>query len=198
MADKIKRMGLKDLSECAKMYTEIFTAPPWNEPWTERLAFRRLKHLYDRRGAVGFVFRHDKKVIGFLLGNWIPWLDGNAFVLKEICVDADEKYTGIGSELLDRLYAFLKVKNVNVVELVAMRGSNAFTFFEGKGFTPHERLVFMSKNHSSTEVLDDEKDLNGNYHCHDDNGNEGECACGSKKNKGGAEDSLDAYAEHKG
>lgn len=207
MADKITRMGLKDLGECAQMYTKIFTASPWNEPWTERLAHRRLNHLFERRGAIGFVYKHDNKIAGFLLGNWVPWLDGNAFVLKEICVDKEilpasgEKYSGIGSEMLDRLYAFLKMKNVGVIELVTVRDSDAFKFFESKGFVAHEKLAFMSKNHSNEDSWENEHEKTGNCHCygqkHDRKGKYGCCGVDYDLNSE-MEDAIDAHIQHEG
>jgi len=35
-----------DILEVPRIFTEVFSAPPWNEPWTKELAFDRLSQLF--------------------------------------------------------------------------------------------------------------------------------------------------------
>ncbi len=63
-----------DIQKCASLYTQVFSSPPWSEPWTDEEADNRLRYLMDSKGFFGFLAEKDGKTIGFVLGTTEPFV----------------------------------------------------------------------------------------------------------------------------
>ena len=96
-----------DIQKCASLYAQVFSSSPWSEPWTDEEADNRLRYLMDSKGFLGFLAEKDGKTIGFVLGTTEPFVGGNAFYLREMCVCPTEQGRGIGKELIAYLHTAL-------------------------------------------------------------------------------------------
>ena len=44
-----------DIGKCASLFCRVFSAWPWNEPWAEDGALKRLSHFYESKGFFWYV-----------------------------------------------------------------------------------------------------------------------------------------------
>lgn len=140
----IRLLTEDDLLACARLYSQVFSSSPWNEPWSEEAALQRLRHFYHCRGFVGFI-AHEDSLKGFVLGNREPFHSGQLFYLREMCVDAKKQNTGCGSQLLERLQDELSRREVRAMYLTTEREIDAAAFYQKRDFKYSESMGFYVK-----------------------------------------------------
>lgn len=71
MKTKVRLLTDEDLKEAAIIYTNVFSAPPWDEPWSINTAYARLYDISKTPGYIGIGYFHSEnnKPIGFIVGN---------------------------------------------------------------------------------------------------------------------------------
>ncbi len=131
----IKRLQFPDLKECAHLYVKVFNSEPWNDHWTIKTAFSRLKEIYNTPGFFGIKAICDKYIIGIILGNIESWYEDYNFQLKEIYTDPDFQSTGIGTDLIKKIINDLKKRSVRVIYLYTSSNKRLQKFYQKNGFT---------------------------------------------------------------
>ncbi len=92
-----------DLPALASLFTEVFTADPWNQPWTHSSAMERLNILYQSYGFYGYqILSGDKPVAGLFasLGSFLGELE---LEIVEMFVSSEFQRAGLGSKLLEAI-----------------------------------------------------------------------------------------------
>lgn len=136
-----------DLKACAQLFTQVFSSPPWNEPWNTEAALSRLQHFYDSKDFVGLVAEtEDQELLGFVLGNAEPFHFGEMFYLREMCVDTETQGKGIGKALNQALEEELKARNIRSIYLTTDNRIAAAEFYKKQGFRLSETMGFYSKD----------------------------------------------------
>lgn len=133
----IKKIDANDLAYCSELYADVFSSSPWLEKWDSAKAYERLKHFYDSKGFVGLLALEENKIKGFVLGNTEPYVDGNWFYLREMCIDKASQGEGMGTDLFKALKNLLKAKGVSNIYLATKRDTQATEFYKKNGFN-HE------------------------------------------------------------
>ncbi len=139
----IRPMTFDDLADCAGLYSSVFSAKPWSEPWTESAALKRLSHLFESADAVGLV-AEAKKLEGFLLGATEPFYYGDMYYLREMCVAPDSQGQGVGSALLQALNRELAARQVKGLYLITEREIPAADFYIKNGIAPSSDIGVFS------------------------------------------------------
>jgi len=124
---KYRSIEKEDLESCANIYSEVFSAEPWSEPWNKKIALERLLHFYESKGFVGVIAESEKK-IDFVLGNIEPFYYGSIFYLREMCVIVSMQSKGLGGKLLLALESDLKKRSVKSIYLATERNISASHF----------------------------------------------------------------------
>lgn len=148
MGMNIRPIQESDLKACARLYVEVFSSEPWNEAWTEELAFERLVHFYQSKGFVGVLAESEEvanDVIGLVLGNTEPFYYGTLFYLREMCVKSNQQNKGVGAKLLYALEAGLHDQEVKSIYLATEREIPAASFYQKHGFKLSEEMGFYAK-----------------------------------------------------
>ena len=127
-----------------KLYSQVFSGPPWSEEWSKEKANKRLSHFYRSEGFVGLLAENDG-INGFVLGNTEPFLDSAWFYLREMCVCPNLQGQGIGSKLLYELNCLLANKAVRNIYLATDRNIPAAKFYQSNGFSQEEKMGFYYK-----------------------------------------------------
>ncbi|MGQ4878542.1 GNAT family N-acetyltransferase [Billgrantia sp. LNSP4103-1] len=141
-----RRLECRDLEACASLFAQVFSSEPWSESWSNERALARLGHFHDSPGFEGVLMTNDRDdVVGFLLGNREPYLAGQLFYLREMCVDCRWQGQGIGSALYRTLEGELAAHDVRAVYLATSRGIPAAGFYQGLGFRCSESMAFYAK-----------------------------------------------------
>lgn len=141
-----RRLEPRDLEACAILFAQVFSAPPWSEPWLIEHALARLEHFHASPGFVGMLAPGDRgAVAGFLLGNLEPYLEGKLFYLREMCVATHRQGQGVGSQLYQALERELASGDVRAVYLATGRAIPAAGFYQGLGFRCSDSMAFYAK-----------------------------------------------------
>lgn len=146
---KHRQIIKQDIGKCARLFSDVFSAEPWNEPWTEHDAYKRLSHFFESKGFLGVLLEKEDDIVGFALGNTEPFHFGDMFYLREMCVDKNVQHSGYGYKLLDQLEINLKSKKIHSIYLTTDRKIPASKFYQKHGFNFKESMGFYAKRISS-------------------------------------------------
>ena len=145
---KFRLITENDIRHCAQLFSHVFSTEPWNEPWTEEDAFKRLNHFFESKGFVGVLLESDS-VMGFALGNIEPFHFGDMFYLREMCIDTKRQNSGHGYKLLESLEENLKNMNVHSIYLTTDIETPASKFYQKHGFNFRETMGLYAKRINS-------------------------------------------------
>ena len=132
------------LDGCARLFTAVFNAPPWNESWTLVAARSRLVEILKTPGAAGLAWVEEKPV-GLVAGYCERDAGGHVFYLKEMCVCPDWQRQGIGGRLLTGLEERLRKGGVRQIYLLTRRDGPAEAFYAANGFRTSGRMALMTR-----------------------------------------------------
>lgn len=135
----------ENIKECSKIFTSIFNKEPWKENWTEDIAYKRLKEVYDTPNFFGITYVKDEKIIGAMLGNIEHWDIGKKYILKEFFIDTKFQGKGLGSIMLRELENKLYKLSVKAIELNTLRGKSTEGFYSRNGYKVNNSMVVMEK-----------------------------------------------------
>lgn len=144
---KLRKITKPDLAACVKLYTQVFCSDPWNEAWTEEIAYERLLHFYESKGFVGVLAEDPKsnRLTGFVLGNIEPFYKGKLFYLREMCTHTQSQNKGIGKAVLQALETELRTHHVKSLYLATDNAIPAAQFYKKNGFSHSENMGFYAK-----------------------------------------------------
>jgi len=105
----------------------------------------------ERNPNTCFVVEKDNEIIGVIMGGH----DGRRGFIHHTAVKVSERGSGVGSKLVDAVMSALKDEGIHKVALVVY-GKNEIgnTFWENRGFTTREDLVYRNKNITELEHID--------------------------------------------
>lgn len=144
----IRNIQRTDLESCAALYADVFSSPPWNEPWTTQAALERLVHFYDSKGFAGVLANCDG-LRGFALGNIEPFHTEHLFYLREMCIARKYQSQGVGSQIYRALEGELYSRKIEQVYLATERRIPAAKFYSAIGFKCAEEMGFYTKHVNS-------------------------------------------------
>lgn len=134
-----------DVELIASVFIACFSAPPWNEPWSPEAAVRRLSLFAAAPRFRGIVAMDEDRAVAMAVGQIEGWTQGNLFLLQEMCVLPDRQRTGIGKRLLDQFLSQLRdIDQVSEAYLLTDRGSDAESFYVGRGFRRGDRKIVLN------------------------------------------------------
>jgi len=129
----VHEFGDEFFERVADLFREVFSAPPWNEPWTDDEVRAQLGALRAAGGFRGYVLVDDD-VIGFALGVVRPGLLGREFTLWEMGIACDRQQRGLGTVLLRALEAELAREGIARVNVVTSPNLWPRHFYEVNGY----------------------------------------------------------------
>jgi len=99
----IRQLTETDLPEMAELYVSVFASEPWNEQWKLSVVIERLTQFLTGRNSLAYGCFESNRLVGFVLGEHLPYLESRHFYIREMCVDSALQGTGIGSKLWNYL-----------------------------------------------------------------------------------------------
>ncbi|EDS78495.1 spermine/spermidine acetyltransferase [Clostridium botulinum C str. Eklund] len=141
----IKKFEKEYLKECSKIYPSIFNEKPWEESWTEDIAYKRLKEVYDTPNFFGIAYIKDENIIGAILGNIEHWNIGKKYILKEFFIDSKCQGRGLGCKMLGELEEKLCKLSVKSIELNTIVGRSTEGFYFQNGYEVNKQMIVMEK-----------------------------------------------------
>jgi len=105
----------------------------------------------NRNPGTCFVAEKDGNIIGVILSGH----DGRRGFIHHTAVALSERKQGIGNQLVDCAMAALEREGIHKAALVVFANNDTGNgFWENRGFTPREDLVYRNKNIAELERMD--------------------------------------------
>lgn len=147
---EFRKIKESDLEICSEIFTRVFSSKPWNEPWTFDIAYKRLSHFFNSNGFLGVLSESiSGEVMAFALGNKEPFCYGELYYLREMCVDNQHQYSGVGTNLSSYLDECLLSDNIKGIYLATGAEIPAAKFYEKNGFKISDDMSFYFKRFNS-------------------------------------------------
>ncbi|MBS1199264.1 MAG: family acetyltransferase [Proteobacteria bacterium] len=140
----LRSIEIDDLDDLAQLFQACFSVPPWNEKWTFELARSRIARMLECRSCRGVLATEGDSVVGMAFGQVEGWIDGNLFLLQELCVLSKHRGQGIGKVMLNKLVSDLRSNDgLIALYLLTDRGGPAESFYQKLGFACSGQKIVM-------------------------------------------------------
>ncbi|PCJ57519.1 MAG: hypothetical protein COA79_15925 [Planctomycetota bacterium] len=130
----IEEIVTENITEFAELFANTFSLPPWSEGWSIDSSSERLGCFRNTPNFIGLAAYEEKKLLGFIFGNYEPYLDYKLFNLKEMCVKLEYQRKSVGTKLLTKLHEILLLQNISRVNLLTRSDSMAENFYLKNGY----------------------------------------------------------------
>lgn len=136
------RLRKMDISDYDRVYSLWIGTPGMGLNTTDDSKEGIAKYL-NRNPNTCFVAENDNEIIGVIMSGH----DGRRGYIHHTAVKTSEQNMGIGSALLACAMDALKAEGIHKVALVVFgRNEIGNTFWEKKGFTSRDDLIYRNKN----------------------------------------------------
>lgn len=133
----------KDLSKIAEIYNQEFSKPPYNEPWTNKIALEKLKKF--KKYADIWKIENTKEIIGFIIINTNWWFPKENCFVEEFAIKKEHQYKQIGTKILSQIEIIYKEQGYKNFLLIAKRNSSPYKFYKKSNFEESTDDVLMGK-----------------------------------------------------
>lgn len=126
----------KSIEVCAKLYTDVFKQPPWNEYWPWESVSLLIYKIINKKCFIGYVAEYENSAVGYILGyplNTVTLLS-RIYYINEFFVDKKYQNLKIGTKLLSTLINNLRNKKITWVLLLTQKDTDAERFYKKMGF----------------------------------------------------------------
>jgi len=140
---KILKATKKDLKELSKVYSEVYSEKPYNEKWSEKNAYLKIKEYFEN--GIIFIAKEENKIVGGIIGHLVIWdkyqnaFGDEFFVLKEF------RGKGIGKKLAVTLENYFRKKKAKYFSMNANPKSLAYKMYLKSGFHKSKNFVCLEK-----------------------------------------------------
>ena len=142
---EIAAIAKQNLESISQLFISVFNNSPWNEHWEYSWAYERLNWIYEAQGFMGFSIADGDRIVGAILGHFVPFQGKEGFEIVEFFVKTNYQNQGIGTKLLLRLESGLKQRNCDFIVLLTGRNTEAESFYRKHNYKPDDRLVLLRK-----------------------------------------------------
>ena len=136
-----REMARKDPEQYVPVFLKAFRGEPWNEPWTQEAAVKRLEQFMGTGSFFGLALEEDDEIIAFVLGQYEQYYDGLRFYIQEFC--CARQGSGYGTKLLSELENRLREQGVVRTYLMTIRGDATEGYYQRRGYTTDGDAVWM-------------------------------------------------------
>jgi aminoglycoside 6'-N-acetyltransferase I len=140
----LKKAKRKDYKEISKIYKEEFSKPPYNEPWTEKKALKKIK-LFSKYCDI-FKITNEKDIIGFIIVNPHQFFPGKIAFGEEMAIQKDFQGKGIGTKVLKEIFKIYKKRGFEDFKEIALKKAKALELYKKIGFKIDNEELIIYKN----------------------------------------------------
>jgi len=140
---QLKKAKKKDFSKIAQIYSDSFREYPYNEPWTQKKAVKKLK-IFSKYCDIWKIL-YKKELAGFAIINSNAYCPGEVVFIEEIAIKKDSRGKGIGKEAIQKIMQKYKKKGYKYFQLVSSKNSKAYNLYLNLGFKPAPGGVLLEQ-----------------------------------------------------
>ena len=136
----------KDLPILVGIYVRAFRAEPICYDWLHEE--QALPYLYDMTITPkfeGFVYKINKKIVGFCFGAYDDYFQGSLFDIKEFAIEPSLHKKGVGSVFLAEIEKKAAKKGCDGIILRTSKDIPAFHFYIKNGYEDVLSTVCLTK-----------------------------------------------------
>ncbi|MBA7654573.1 hypothetical protein ES703_62454 [subsurface metagenome] len=141
---KIRKAKKEDLNKVSEIFRIEFAKSPYNEKWIRSSSLNRIKE-YLKKGSDVFVAESNKKILGFVIVESFLWDDGRVYFIDEVVVKKEFQAKGVGNLLINFIEKLAKKNRAKRIELMAVKDSYAFKFYNKLKFNQLKNFVYLTK-----------------------------------------------------
>lgn len=134
----------RDLSQISAIYNQEFSKPPYNEPWTNKIAIEKLKKF--RKYADIWKIENKKEIIGFIIINTNWWFPKENCFIEEFAIKEKYQHKKIGIKILSQIETIYKEQGYKNFLLISKRNSIPYKFYKKSKFEESTDDVLMGKS----------------------------------------------------
>jgi aminoglycoside 6'-N-acetyltransferase I len=140
---ELKKARRWDYRKIALIYADGYSAPPYNEPWTPKTAFKKIKVLSKYCDIWKIVY--EKNIVGVVVINPYHWFPGKFCFGEDIVVKKEYRGKGIAKETLRRIMEMYKKKGFAYFMGTSHNQSKAYKLWRSLGIKENKYDRFISK-----------------------------------------------------
>ena len=139
----VREMSRETPERYVGTFLKAFGGDPWNEPWTQETAEKRLRQFMGTGSFFGLALEEEGEVIAFVLGQHESYYDGPRFYIQEFC--CARQGSGYGTKLLAELERRLKEQGVVRTYLMTIHGDATEGYYQRRGYVTDPENIWMYK-----------------------------------------------------
>ena len=143
MKIELKEARKRNFKKIAKIYSEEFSRPPYNEAWTLEKAVYKIKVFSKYCEIWEIIF--EKELVGFIVVNPNQFLPGVIAFGEEIAIKKEFQNKGIGTIVLKKIFEIYKKRNFKWFMGIALTKAKALKLYRKIGFNIDKGEVVISK-----------------------------------------------------
>ena len=145
-AYEIRKTGMGEIDAIEALYAGVFTAPPWNDDWSDRDQLRMyLADLMGQGNSLAFGLYADGQLVGVSMGQIRHWYTGTEYHIDELCLRADAQGRGLGTRFLGMIESAIRPMGLARIFVQTERTVPAYGFYLKNGFAELADHVSLEK-----------------------------------------------------
>lgn len=142
-----RQISMNEFSEIKELYREVFTAPPWEDDWSDdKQLTLYIEEIMCGKHPLHFGLYVDGKLEGIALGMIKHWCQGTEYYLDEFCIRTNLQGKGLGTKFLHMIFDEIQSIGLCGIFLATDHDKPAFEFYRKFGFELQEKHVSFWKD----------------------------------------------------
>lgn len=137
------QLGINQIEEIKTLLMRIFSAPPWNDQWSDAQLQLYALELIGQSNSLSFGLSDDGILIGLCLGRIKHWHAGTEYWIDEFGIVPEKQRMGIGLEFLKKIEDCLRKRGILGIVLLTDKTVPAYHFYQKNGFHEKPEQVFF-------------------------------------------------------
>ena len=92
----IRELDQSYFEKLKELFRSVFSAPPWNEDWSDEQLDSYMRELIEVRGSIIYGLFDQDEFIGMSVGKIRHWCGGTEYFIEELCIRSDYQGRGCG------------------------------------------------------------------------------------------------------
>ena len=130
-----RKLGREDRDRIRELFVSVFTAPLWNDDWSDRQQLDRyLEDLTGQSSSLAFGLFDGEELVGVSMGSIKHWWSGTEYCIEELCVKTCRQRQGLGTFFLKKIRSHIAGMGLKHLFLQTERTVPAYEFYLKNGF----------------------------------------------------------------
>lgn len=141
-----KKIGTRETAAVKALFTDVFTAEPWNDDWSDRQQLDLyLQDLMGQSNSLTYGLFEGPALVAVSMGRVKHWYSGTEYCIDEFCVRGDKQGQGVGTCFLEAIEQDIRTQGMTHLFLLTENDVPAYGFYRKNGFSELKTSVAFAK-----------------------------------------------------